>query len=113
VRGSEGGETVVLLKTVSMELSTYALELLRENAELILYRGRRDTEPHHIFVVAPLSKHPAQAAIRRLEHEYSLRTRLDAAWAVVPLALVREKGQTMLVLEDPGGQSLGRLLSDH
>jgi hypothetical protein len=29
--GSEGGETVVLIKTVFMELSTYALESLREN----------------------------------------------------------------------------------
>jgi PAS domain S-box-containing protein len=48
--------------------------------------------------------------LRRLEHEYSLRTRLDPAWAVVPLALVREKGQTMLVLDDPGGQPLDALL---
>jgi serine/threonine protein kinase len=57
-----------------------------------------------------LSKHPAQAALRRLEHEYSFRTRLDPAWAIVPLALVQEKGRTMLVLEDPGGQPLDMLI---
>ena len=92
-----------------MELSTYGLKSFRENAEFILYRGRSDADPRHILVVAPLSKHPGQGALRRLEHEYSLRTRLDPAWAVVPLALVREKGQTMLVLEDPGGQPLDLL----
>jgi hypothetical protein len=92
-----------------MELSTSGLKSFRENAEFVLYRGRSDADPRHIFVVAPLSKHPAQGALRRLEHEYSLRTRLDPAWAVVPLALVREKGQTMLVLEDPGGQPLDLL----
>src|SRR5262249_24126433 len=93
-----------------MELSTYALEFLRQNAEFVLYRGRRDADRRHIFVVAPLSRRPAQATLRRLEHEYSLRTRLDPDWAVVPLALVQEKGQTMLVLEDPGGQPLAMLL---
>ena len=92
-----------------MELSTYRLKSFRENAEFVFYRGRRDVGPRHIFVVAPLSKHPAQGALTRLEHEYSLRTRLDPAWAVVPLALVREKGQTMLVLEDLGGQALDLL----
>ena len=93
-----------------MELSTYALELLREDPDFVLYRGRRDTEPLHIFVLAPLSKHPAQAAIRRLEHEYSLRARLDPASGILPLALIREKGRTMLVLGDPGGQPLDMLL---
>jgi serine/threonine protein kinase len=93
-----------------MKLSTYALESLRENAEFVVYRGRRDADPCHILAVAPLSKHPAQEALKRLKHEYSLRTRLDPAWAVVPLALVREKGQTMLMLEDPGGQPLDALL---
>src|SRR6516162_4292659 len=93
-----------------MELSTYRLKSFRENAEFVFYRGRRDVGPRHIFVVAPLSKHPAQAALRRLEHEYSFRTRLDPAWAIVPLALVQEKGRTMLVLEDPGGQPLDMLI---
>ena len=93
-----------------MELSTYALESLRENAEFVFYRGRRDSDPRRVFVVAPLSKNPVQGALKRLEHEYSLRTRLDPSWAVVPLALVREKGQLILVLEDPGGLPLDMLL---
>ena len=35
---------------------------------------------------------------------------MDGAWAVRPLELERERGRTMLVLEDPGGEPLERLL---
>ena len=96
--------------TVFMELSTYGLESLREDADFVLYRGQRDADPRHIFVLVPSSNQPAQSTLGRLEHEYSLRTRLDPAWAVVPLALAREKGQLILVLEDPGGLPLDMLL---
>ena len=92
------------------ELSTYALESLREDAEFVLYRGRRDADPRYILVVTPLSKQPAQETLRRLEHEYALRTELDPTWAASPLALVRDNGRTVLVLEDPGGEPLDRLL---
>ena len=46
----------------------------------------------------------------RLAHEYSLKDELDSAWAVRPLELVRDRGRTVLVLEDPGGELLGGLL---
>jgi serine/threonine protein kinase len=92
------------------ELSTYALEPLRKDDEFVLYRGRRDGEPSHILVVAPVSEQLAQRILRRLEHEYALRTELKPAWAARPLALVRDKGRTILVLEDPGGEPLDQLL---
>jgi hypothetical protein len=41
-----------------------------------------------------------------MEHEYSLRAELDLSWAVRPLALSQFNGQTMLVLENPGGEPL-------
>jgi serine/threonine protein kinase len=91
------------------ELSIYALEPLREDAEFVMYRGRRDGDPHHILVVAPVSEQPAQWTLRRLEHEYALRSELDPAWAASPLALVRDKGRTVLALKDPGGEPLDRL----
>ena len=40
----------------------------------------------------------------------SLKDELDGTWAVRPVELVREGGRTMLVLEDPGGEPLDRLL---
>src|SRR3981189_3568574 len=104
------GDDPIRLKTAMTELSSYKLESLRKDAEFVLYRGQRETEPSHILVVAPLSKQPGQGTLRRLERQYELRTRLDSAWAVLPLALVRLKGRTMLVLEDQGGEPLDRLL---
>jgi serine/threonine protein kinase len=92
------------------ELSTYALEPLRKDAEFVLYRGRRDADPSRILVVAPVSEQPAQWTLRRLEHEYALRTELDPAWTASPLALLRDKGRTVLALKDPGGEPLDRVL---
>ena len=97
-----------------MELSEYTLETLRKDAEFILYRGQhpRQTEasPPSILVVTPVSERPALGSLRRMEHEYSLRAELDPGWAVRPLALAPHKGRTMLVLTDPGGEPLDRLL---
>jgi serine/threonine protein kinase len=45
-----------------------------------------------------------------MEHEFSLRAELDSAWAIRPLELKQYKGRTILVLEDPGGEPLDRLL---
>src|SRR5580700_3377446 len=104
------GDDPIRLKTAMTDISSYTLESLRKDAEFVLYRGQRETKPRHILVVAPLSKRPVQGTLRRLEHEYSLRSRLDPAWAVLPLALVRDEGRTVLVLEDPGGELLLRLL---
>src|SRR3982075_2506405 len=100
----------IRLKTAMTEISSYTLESLRKDTEFVLYRGQREPKRSHILVVAPLSKQPAQGTFRRLEHEYALRIRLDPACAVVPLALVRDNGRIMLVLEDPGGEPLDRLL---
>ena len=47
-----------------------------------------------------------KAVLDRLAHEYELRDELDSDWAARPLALARERGRTMLVLEDPGGEPL-------
>src|ERR1700749_4677536 len=96
--------------TAMTEISSYSLKPLWNDAEFVLYRGQRDAEPCHILIVTPLSQQPAQGTLRRLEHEYALRTRLDPAWAVLPLALVSDKGRTALVLEDPGGEPLDGLL---
>src|SRR5499433_471418 len=63
-----------------------------------------------LLVVAPVGDHPAPASLQRLEHEYALRAELDPAWAVQPLALVQHQGRPVLVLADPGGEPLTRLL---
>src|SRR5712692_1299063 len=92
------------------ELSGYVLETLRKGGEFILYRGRQRDDPFPVLMLAPIAEHPAPASLRRLEHEYSLAAELDPAWAAQPLALTRHEGRTILVLKDPGGEPMDRIL---
>jgi PAS domain S-box-containing protein len=86
--------------------------VLWEDVERIVCRGIRAADPDRsgILAVLPAVEHPAPVALDRLAHEYGLKGELDAAWAVRPLELVREHGRTMLLLEDPGGEPLAKLL---
>ena len=90
--------------------SGYALESLREGADLTLYRGRQNGNPSSILAVAPATEQPSPLILRRLEHEYSLAAELDLAWAEKPLALTRNEGRITLTLADPGGGHLDRVL---
>ena len=62
-----------------------------------------------VLVVFPVEP-AAPAIVDGFDHEHGLMDTLDGAWAVRPLALVREEGRSILVLEDPGGEPLERLL---
>ncbi len=92
------------------EPSGYDLETLWEDGEFVLSRGVREGELSPLLVVAPASAQPAPGSLARLEHAYALRDELDPAWAARPLRLVRDRGRPTLVLEDPGGEPLARLL---
>ena len=94
------------------EPSGYMLEPLREGADFTLYGGRVRGSQTPILAVAPAEQESPQG-IRRLEHEYSLAAELDEAWAAKPLALTRHQGRTVLILKDPGGESLDRILERH
>ncbi|MDI4238768.1 AAA family ATPase [Bradyrhizobium sp. Arg237L] len=90
-------------------LSGYVLVPLRESADFILYRGRKHDDPSPVLAIA-LFEQPSPQSIRRLMHEYSLAAELDPAWAAKPLAITRHDGRTILLLKDPGGQPLDRIL---
>src|SRR5882724_9604529 len=77
-------------------------EVLREDGDFILSRSATDGGRSHVLKLT--------GSLARLEHEYALRNELDAAWAARPLALVNEHGRTTLLLQDPGGEPLARLL---
>src|SRR6266404_8429748 len=90
--------------------SGYVFETLREDADFTLYRGRQNDNPSPVLAIALSAEHPSPHNLRRLEHEYSLAAELDPAWAATPLALTRHEGRTILVLNDPGGEPLDRIL---
>src|ERR1700691_5516154 len=90
--------------------SEFVLEQLREGADFTVYRGRQRGNPPPVLAVAPAAGRPSPQSLRRLEHEYSLAAELDPAWAAKPLALTRHEGRTILILTDPGGEPLDRIL---
>jgi hypothetical protein len=92
------------------ESSGYVLVPLREGADFTLYRGREHGNPSPVLVVALTGEQPSPQSLRRLEHEYSLSAELDPVWAAQPLTLTRYEGRTILVLKDPGGEPLDRIL---
>ena len=88
------------------ELSGYVFSSLREG-DIALYRGSGDGLTPILLVAA---EETSPGCVERLEHEYALKVELDADWAARPVALTRYNDRLTLVLEDPGGAPLDRLL---
>src|SRR5580704_12127107 len=98
-------------RTISMATaSVYVLEPIRDGAEFTLYRARQRGNDMPLLVVAPTAGQPLPQSLRRLEHEYSLAAELNNTWAAKPIALTRHEGRTILIIEDPGGEPLDRVL---
>ncbi len=64
----------------------------------------------NVLAVTPASETTAGNVRDRLRHEYELREALDSSWAATPLELVERPRGPLLLLEDPGGEFLERLL---
>jgi len=88
------------------ELLSYVFSPLSEG-DIALYRGS-GTDLAPILLVA--AEETSLGSLQRLEHEFALKAELEADWAARPVALTRYNGRMALVLEDPGGASLDRLL---
>jgi serine/threonine protein kinase len=88
------------------ELLSYAFSPLREG-DIALYRGAGNGLAPILLVAADDT---SPGCVERLEHEYALKSELDADWGARPVALTHDNGRVALVLEDPGGMPLDRLL---
>src|SRR6202048_415230 len=88
------------------------LQILWEDGERVFCRGESRANGYRgpVLAVLPAADHPTPVTLDRLAREYELKNELDGSWAVRPLELVRERGRTMLVLEDTGNEPLHRLL---
>jgi serine/threonine protein kinase len=88
------------------ELSSYVFSPLREG-DFALHRGSGHGLAPILLVAA---EDTSLGSVERLEHEYALKSELDADWAARPVAITHDNGRMTLVLEDPGGAPLDRLL---
>ncbi|SOE46269.1 PAS domain S-box-containing protein [Burkholderia sp. OK233] len=86
------------------------LETLREEPAFVLYRGSEVGSRIPVLALAVAAEQPSPLCLRRLEHEWSLAAELDTAWAAQPLALIRHEGRVTLILKDPGGAPLDRVI---
>ena len=73
-----------------------------------LWRNDTASETHAFIPIASDAEHPTLESVNRLTHEYDLQSYLDRSWAMQPLELVRERGQTLLVVDYTGGEPLDR-----
>jgi PAS domain S-box-containing protein len=89
-----------------------SLEVLWADGERAFCRlSRDDAGRRHAFLPNGFdAERPARESIQRLVHEVQLKEYLDAAWALRPLELVRERGRTLLVVDYRGGEPLERLV---
>jgi PAS domain S-box-containing protein len=101
-------------QSLNLACSDDSSQVLWEDGERVLSRRwRLDDNGNRVamLLVAVAADRPSRSILDRLAHELSLKDELEAAWAVRPLQVERGSGRTMLlVLEDPGGEPLARLL---
>jgi len=100
-------------QSLNVAYSDDSSQVLWEDGERVFKRGwRLDDNGNRLAVllVALAADHPSRSRLDRLTHEYELKDELDGAWAARPLALMRDAGRTVLVLDDLGGEPLDRLL---
>ncbi|WP_175974166.1 AAA family ATPase [Burkholderia sp. BCC1047] len=88
------------------------LQVLWDDGERIVSRGTRQggDGDGSVLYAYPSAERPLPSSVERLTHEFGLKDHLDGAWAVRPLKLLRADNRTMLMLEDPGGEPLTRLI---
>src|SRR5882672_10660037 len=88
------------------------LDVLWEDGELRYGRTWREIDGgrRECLVARPCAAHPTPGTVGRLTHEYGLKDCLDHPWALRPLELVRERGQTMLVLESTTARPLDKMI---
>ncbi|MBV8473982.1 MAG: serine/threonine protein kinase, partial [Hyphomicrobiales bacterium] len=89
------------------------LQVLLEDGERVLCRTRRVKgfgDKHSALALCLATQQLSSVKLDRLAHELSLKGDLDSAWSARPLEIVREDRGVMLLLEDPGGEPLERLL---
>jgi hypothetical protein len=80
--------------------------VLREG-DIALYRGSGNGLAPILLVAAEKA---SIGCVERLDHEYAIKAELDAEWAARPVALTNYNNRLTLVLEDPGGAPLDRLV---
>ncbi|MEK0190824.1 trifunctional serine/threonine-protein kinase/ATP-binding protein/sensor histidine kinase [Microcoleus anatoxicus] len=94
-----------------LSLSEYQINsTLHEGIETIIYRGQTLINQSVTILKLLKAEYPTLEAITRLKHEYQIRQNLDSEQIVKTISIQSFEHRLGLVLEDFGGESLGKLL---
>lgn len=86
-------------------------EVLWEDSDRIFCRLEGDSHTGATYAfIASDAHHPAPESLTRLIHEFDLRDYLDPAWALRPVELIRDSGQTALIVSYRAGEPLDRFV---
>jgi hypothetical protein len=88
------------------EFSHYVFSPQREG-DIALHRGSGNGLAPILLAAA---EETSLDCVARLEHEYALKGEFDADWAARPIALTHYNNRLTLMLEDPGGATVGSSL---
>ncbi len=86
-------------------------EVLCRERDRVLWRARSEALGP-VLVLVPTEEEPPPQVLSRFRHEFSLKDKLDGGWAVRPAILAERSGSVEMLLEDPGGITLDRMLRD-
>ena len=89
-----------------IELSTYVFEMLLEDGEFVVSRGRSKGGGSRLLLIEPAAEYPSTRTFEQLKNVYSIKEKLDPDWATQPISLERREGRPQLLLLDPGGELL-------
>jgi len=92
-----------------------SLEVLWQDAGRVFCRLWDDDADCSRYAFIPIladAEHPTLESLNRLTHEHALQIYLDSSWSLWQLELLRERGQTMLMVDYSGGEPLDRLIRE-
>src|SRR4051812_22968661 len=90
------------------DLTNCEFEPLRQDGEFAIARVARPDGLPSCLLISPAFEQLAPASVAKLENAFALRDELDASWAARPVELVKFRGRSALLIEDPGGEFLDK-----
>ena len=86
-------------------------EVLWKSRDRVFCRLSRESDPNPRYAFISTARAESEpSAQETLTHEYRLKDYLDSAWALRPLEIEHDRGQTRLIVEYAGGEPLDRLI---
>jgi PAS domain S-box-containing protein len=91
------------------DLTNCELEPLWEDDEF--FNGRVLTPGHSPrLMVWPAREHPSASSLAKIENAFALRGDLDSTWSARPLEIVKFRGRPALLVEEPDGEFLDKMI---